>query len=349
VDEMKQMEAMCAAVPPPDEETLARARARVLNAVGGPASWGTRRGWLPLREPRWGRLPRRRLITVPRLALTGSLVIAAAAMVTVAMVRPAGPGPATRGTRPAGANRPTAAMLLAKIADAAQRQPAPAVRGGEFMYIRSEVAYPTDTIVNGHETSASGMLHERQVWLPVANICATGLLIEQGVSTPLSAYPIHSGHVVQPPPGSGFLGCGEGTVGDPTYRLLQSLPADPATLLKLIYAKTKGEGPSPAAEAFTTIGNLIGETIVPPRTAAALYRAAALIPGATVVEHATDAVGRSGIAVAWTAGRYRDEWIFNSATLQYLGERDYDTATGTVSGESAVLQRAFVGKAGQLP
>jgi hypothetical protein len=202
--------------------------------------------------------------------------------------------------------------------------------------------------------------HERQVWLPVANICATGLLIENGSSTPLGPAPVSSAPGVassssapQPTkPQSGqpqFRGCGEGTVGGPTYRLLQSLPTDPHALLSLIYAQTKGEGPSPNAEAFTTIGDLMREAIVPPRTAAALYRAAALIPGVTLVGHAKDGMGRAGVAVAWTVGQDRDEWIFNPKTGQFLGEYDYNTATGEVTGESTVLQRAFTAKAGQLP
>jgi len=297
--------------------------------------------------------PRRRAGSVPGVrrhpvlaAATGAGVLAAAAaLVAVALVPARAPGPA----RPSAAHGPAAATLLAKIADTARRQPVPVVGDSEFMYIRSEVAYPADTIVHGRETSVSGMLRERQIWLPVANVCVTGLLTENGTSTPISAYPIANGHPVKPPSGSGFLGCGKGSLGDPTYRLLQSLPASPAALLRLIYAQTKGQGPSPAAEAFTTIGNLIGETIVPPQTVAALYRAAALIPGVTVIGHATDAIGRAGIAVAWTAGHYRDEWIFNSSTLQYLGERDYNIVTGAISGQSAVLQRAFVDRAGQLP
>jgi hypothetical protein len=86
--------------------------------------------------------------------------------------------------------------------------------------------------------------------------------------------------------------------------------------------------------------------------AAALYRvAAALLPGATLVPDVTNAVGRHGTGIAWTSpdGQYRNVWIFGKASLQYIGERDYNVRTGVVNGESAILQRAFVGKAGQLP
>ena len=273
------------------------------------------------------RRPRRLLLA----AVTGAGVLAATAALAVGVLLSGAKAPATP---PPGPNGP-AIVLLGKIASVAERQAAQSVNDTEFMYIRSEVAYPVDTITNGHETSFMEKVHERQVWLPVGSSCVQGLLIEDGSSTPL---------------GGPYPGCGLGNLAGPTYRLLQSLPTSPRALLSLIYAQTKGEGPSPDAEAFTTIGDLIREAIVPPRTAAALYRAAALIPGVTVIGNVADAVGRSGVAVAWrTGGDDVDAWIFDPVTLQYMGERDYNTATGAVNGESAVLQRAFVARPGALP
>jgi len=51
----------------------------------------------------------------------------------------------------------------------------------------------------------------------------------------------------------------------------------------------------------------------------------------------------------------RSEWIFDPATFAYLGEhnvatRDQDGVTaGTITGQSAVLIRAAVDQAGQVP
>ena len=285
---------------------------------------------------------RRRLARRPsRMALAGACVAAAAAAIgSFVMVSGTGsPGGAT----------PAAVRLLAQIANAAEQQSSPQVRDSEFMYIRSEVAFASYT--NGSQTPTMDKLHERQIWLPVANVCVTGLLIEEGERTPLSPYPVVNGKVVPPSPGQPSVTCGKGTVNAPTYRLLQSLPTDPRALLNLIYADTRGEGQAagPDGEAFTTIGDLIREAIVPPRTAAALYRAAALIPGVTLVGHVTNAVGRPGIAIAWTNSQGRSEWIFDQATLQFIGERDYDNNAHEVTGDTAILQEAFVSKAGQLP
>jgi hypothetical protein len=307
---------------------------------------------------------RRRHFRYPLLAVgTGVFVLAAAVALAVSIVLPGGKVPGATGptaSGPSSAKTGPAIVLLDKIAAAAERQSPQQVTDSEFMYIRSEVAYEVDSISNGHETSVMQKPHERQIWLPAGSSCVAGLLIEDGSSTPLGGQgPVRhaAGLAGQPQPARSVgrtpddtKGCGLGNLAAPTYRLLQSLPTDPRALLNIIYAQTKGEGPSPNAEAFTTIGDLIREAIVPPNTAAALYRAAGLIPGVIVINNVRDAVGRPGVAVAWrTGGHFVDAWIFNRGTLQYLGERDYDTVTGRVGGESAVLQRAFVAKPGMLP
>ena len=67
--------------------------------------------------------------------------------------------------------------------------------------------------------------------------------------------------------------------------------------------------------------------------------------------HVTTIDGQSGVGIAWTDSTSRYEWIFDPATLQYVGERNFDMSSGkpVVNGNAAVLQRAFVAKAGQLP
>jgi hypothetical protein len=221
------------------------------------------------------------------------------------------------------------------------------------MYIRSRVAYEVDSISNGHETVSMEKPHERQIWLPVANICATGLLIEDGERTPISPFPVTSdGKVDRHPMGNlrfNFTCPSEGHLGDASYRLLQSIPTQPDALLAYLKAGKKWTNDDPPTE----IGDMIRETIMPPALAAALYRLAATLPGATLVPHATNAVGRAGIGIMWTSKTakqvYKNEWIFDRTTLQFIGERIFNPKTGQVTGESAILQQAFTAKAGQLP
>jgi hypothetical protein len=286
----------------------------------------------PIRPARSSGRPRRRLLAAVG---AGGLLAAAGATALVLVLSAGQPAPAS----------PAAMRLLAEVAVAAGQQPAPPVSNSEFMYIKSEVAFAM--YVDGGGTGTMQPLHERQIWLPVANICDYGLLIEEGQRTSLAP-----GDGLGPPAGTN---CGPGNLGDPTYRLLQSLPTDPRALLHRIEAFDQandiGQALGPDAQAFVSIGEMIRETIVPPAAAAALYRAAALIPGVTFIGHVTNADGRPGVAIAWTGRGDRYEWIFDPVTLQFTGERDFDVSTGkpVVTGDTAILQRAFVGKAGQVP
>src|SRR5262245_33878732 len=263
-----------------------------------------------------------------RLRRKPAIAIAMAGAAAVALALTLLPGN-TSGASPA------AGRLLAKIATAAARQPSPPVRDKQFWYIESWVSYQVCNGGSGNNCTMEKP-HERQVRQSVSNQCVTGLLREYGQDTPL----VFS---------SNYLHCPyRGSMNDPTYRFLQSLPTNPQVLLGLIERDMQGQLPRPE-EAFTTIGDLLREAIAPPTVSAALYRAAALIPGVTVVADATDAVGRHGVAVAFTYQGTRSEWIFSRQTLQYLGERDVNVANGSTTGESAILRRAFVGHRGQLP
>ena len=265
---------------------------------------------------------RRRRMPAIAIAATGAAALAAALALALLPANTSGASPA-------------AVRLLAKIATTAARQPAPPVRDSQFWYIKSWVAYQ---VCNGGSGNNCVLVkpHERQIWQSVSNQCVTGLLREYGQDTPLKFT-------------TNYLHCPyRGGVHDPTYRFLQSLPTDPHALLSLIEQQMQGQLPGPE-EAFTTIGDLLREAIAPPRVSAALYRAAALIPGVTVVANATDAIGRHGAAVAMTYQGVRSEWIFSNHTLRYLGARDVNIANGTTTGEAAVLQRAFVNHAGQIP
>jgi hypothetical protein len=275
-----------------------------------------------------GSPPAGRPATRPRRKPAIVIAAAGAAALAAAIVLALLPGN-TPGTSAA------AVRLLAKIATTAARQPSPQVRDSQFWYIKSWVS---NLVCNGGSGNNCVLEkpQETQIWQSVSNMCVTGLLREDGQDTPLKF-------------SSNYLHCPyQGGVHDPTYRFLQSLPTDPHALLSLIEREMQGQLPRPE-EAFTTIGDMLGAAIAPPRISAALYRAAALIPGVTVVPDATDAIGRHGVAVAYTYQDIRTEWIFSKRTLRYLGNRDINVTTGSSAGVSAILQRAFVDHAGQIP
>jgi hypothetical protein len=336
----------------PAERDLPAARKQILKEhlmtelrQADPTRPRTRR---PRRRRRQGE--HRRTVLVAGAVLTAAAVAIATATAVGTHTSP----PARHTAQPAQPAAPaTAAQLLARIATAAARQPAPVVRDSDFTYIRSMVAYEVDSISNGHETTSMEKLHERQIWLPVANVCATGLLIEQGERTPISPFPVVNGKVDRRPPKGtpqlNFSCPSEGHLGDTTYRLLQSIPTQPDALLAYLTAGKKWTNDDPPTE----IGDMIRETIMPPALAAALYRLAATLPGATLVPHATNVAGRAGIGIMWTRKTakqvYKNEWIFDKTTLRFIGEKTYDPGTGRLTGESAIIQQAFTAKAGQLP
>jgi hypothetical protein len=136
----------------------------------------------------------------------------------------------------------TAATLLRQVADVAGGAPVQEVTDNQFMYIKTEIAAGTPY---GEPAPATPRL--RQVWIPVADLCGPGLAIDNGKRFSISDKPtpdMVANHV--------HLKCPyQGTLNDPSYRLLQSLPTDPQLLLNLIYKETAGAGQSPDQEAFT--------------------------------------------------------------------------------------------------
>lgn len=306
------------------------------------------------------------------IALPASVAAAAAVVLGVSLAVPASRNAPVNGHQAhSGTPAGTPAMrLLAGVAQVAARQPAPRVNDSQFVYVATMVA------------DGTGAPHLRQTWLSVSDLCRAGLLKEPAL-----------GFTSEPLPGGG--NCPDhGSLGTPTYRLLESLPTDPHTLLNMIYARiqskagdTKAGGRSADYQAFDAIGTLLRETIAPPRVSAALYQAAALIPGVTKVADVTNAIGRHGVAVefrytmpggecifktapghplpprskrsaqckAQIAKEHAPpvtetiEWIFDRTTLQMIGENDSNPGASTKHYETAVVQRAVVDKVGEMP
>jgi hypothetical protein len=284
------------------------------------------------------------------VAAAGAAAVAAAVVVGGVPVLSRSPGPSPYPTSFTSGMRPThptvqrsAARLLSRVAGAAARFTPAVANGRQFAYVESQVSFGADG------APAPAQTHERQIWLPVADWCAGGLLVEHGQRTRLTFPP----GGVSAPAGNGAPAtpvrekCPDpGSLSDPTYRLLQSLPSDPRVLLDRI-RRLKTGGLSPDAVAFGTIGDLIREPAMPPRVGAALYRAAALIPGVTVIRTATDAIGRPGVAVSLSVRGDQQEWIFDRHTYLLLGEREF--VHGILFGKTAILDRAIVDRAGELP
>ncbi|MFJ4716131.1 CU044_5270 family protein [Streptomyces sp. NPDC088785] len=286
--------------------------------------------------------PARRL---PRPALLVPLSALALGAVLVAGVVVAGgdDAPATTATRQHGTARtPAATALLDRISLAAGRGDALEVRDDQFVYVRSRTTGAD--LTSGK--AVVGPLEETESWTAQqpGPLHRLGITRTDGRTLPVNAE----------------LGDTHGTpagLSRPTYTWLASLPTDPDKLLAYLYAKTpKFRGEERDQAVFDQIGSLVG-TVMPPRTAAALYRAAARIPGVAEAPGARDAIGRKGVGISRddTTFGTRTEWVFDKEDLAFLGSRSYlfrDTRygrAGTLMSSDAVLAQGVVDKAGQSP
>jgi hypothetical protein len=208
----------------------------------------------------------------------------------------------------------TAAYVLNHAASAAAA-PLPVPRPGQFIYISSVT---TDLSEGGESTSDSWLYKtSRQIWQSADGQQAGLLQIVDGGNVKLPAGtvpPADNSHTVRwmSVPASS---CPGAAPAPGTYEFLTSLPTDPGRLRTWLYQHPNGENP-PNVQAWTDIGDMLREMLVPPKLAAALYQVAATIPGVTAVPHVVNAVGRAGVGVS----RSGAELIFDPRTFQLIGE-----------------------------
>jgi hypothetical protein len=315
MNDLDLVERFRADLPPADPATLSRARARMFHEPP------RRRRWV------WG--------LVPAGALAAAVAVAVVTSGTPPPVKSdvaAPPSPAT----PKIAT--DAAGLLRLAAEEVRGEPALAAKPGQFVYADSLDA--TDNVVD-LETKPKWVPPQelrRQIWQSVDGSRA-GLLIQTETKTgkkfdvPLEA--------------------------DGTKAYLTDLPTDPAAMRTWLY--TVGPGtrqPENQTEADFAAWDKMGETLrekyVAPMEKAAMFEAAATIPGTTLVKGANLA-GRKGIAVARSDHQVRFEYIFDAKTYEFLGERVVVVGNlppypkGVVSRWTAQLKVAIVDRAGQLP
>lgn len=276
-----------------------------------------------------------------RPALTAAAVATVAA-VTFTLLPSSGGAPSVT----------SSGTLLEDVALAAEHDNAgDKVRDDQFAYVDTKTSYAKRT-ADGKGTVIVP-LHRLESWVSV-DASADGLI--RDAADPREIHPPALG------PGHYFAG------DSSSYNHLKSLPADPDAMYDWLeqaakkgarfqFVASKGAYVKGPQAMFLLAGDLIDEAMVPPEQSAALYRAAARIPGVTVVEDAVDALGRHGVGVARQddGSPVRVEWIFDEKTYEFLGERttvtkDYaGVKKGTVVADTAIVNRDFVDKAGQRP
>jgi hypothetical protein len=312
------LERFRADLPAAEPAALSRARARMFHE---PAPARRRARWV------WGLAP------AGALAAALAVAVAAGGISHPASPPKQGAAPPPRSTAP---EIPTdAAGVLRLAAEEVRTAPALPAKPGQFVYVESLDA--TDNVIN-LETKPKWVPpreKNRKIWLAVDGVKA-GLLRETDVKTgekdedvPLDAHTV------------------------PAY--VTSLPTDPKAMLAWLHQGDRGTyNDGSDAMAWGKIGDTLREQYLTPPEQAALFEAAAMFPGVTLVKQA-DLAGRKGVAVSRVDHQVRFDYIFDAKTYDFLGERVVVVGNlppypkGVVSRWTARLQVAIVDRAGQLP
>jgi RNA polymerase sigma-70 factor (ECF subfamily) len=125
-------------------------------------------------------------------------------------------------------------------------------------------------------------------------------------------------------PGGAFGGNEPTVIIGTPLKEADSLPRDPQALLDIIYERTNGAGKSRESAAFVTIADGLRTGVVPADLRAALYKAAALIPGVTIGDRQATVDGRTGIAIGIPSpdGVARHDIIIDPTSGLVIGEQD---------------------------
>ncbi|MCC8244125.1 CU044_5270 family protein [Saccharothrix luteola] len=311
MDDLKVLRELGDETPLPDEAALAPARAALLAGIA-------ERGPVRLRKRR------------SRYALVGASAIGLAAAVAATItLLPAGqpaPGGEAVATSTSAVVEPVTdpVRLLAFAARAARAEPAVTPRPDQFVYTRS------DTGTNGGAP--------REIWLSVDGT-RDGVLHDHGERIPLPGCQDGRAVVIK---GTEVLpGMTEPCEPLPAYRA--DLPTDVDGMLAYLDANASGEPGSVNARGKDVLA-LINESRMLPAARAALYEAAARVPGLAVVPDARDAAGRPGVGITWPvpSGSSPEAEpvviVFDTETYELLGTNFH-----------AITAQAVVDQAGQRP
>ncbi|WP_233617948.1 CU044_5270 family protein [Actinomadura sp. WAC 06369] len=294
----------------PESPELAAEEARLRAAIAGER--GTAAGGA-----------RRRFRLRGRTALAGALaagaVAAGAVIAAVDAPAPGAPDPIVR-TMPVAHVR-----VLQQAADRAADAPELHPRPGQFLVIESRMMNTAED--NGADGQVRYLYRvERTLWAPYegdstrAVLRTTVLPPKQWPGRPLPEAARQGVGETSTEKAADFDGRAEWLRTD--YAYLSKLPTEAEGMYAHLYTGL-GTGREADAQAWQNLGGMLTEAYMPAAQRAALFRAAAAIPGVTTVGKAVDAAGRTGVAVALDVPGtgIRTEYIFDPDTYDYLGER----------------------------
>lgn len=300
----------------PPEAALHRGRATLLQAAAGPEG----------QEMKASRGARR----ARRFAIGGLSTLGAAALVTGLVLTNVVGLAGWRGGADA-----AAAAVLDEASAAAIRSVDPVLQPGQYLKVHTRGVHVTSggvgDVVASYQYASNDTLYrpadpsDDWVWVRgPQSIAATfgpdsEVIAKSWWDAVSSEGSFEAGDLLRAPDGAFYGGESGAGAGD-----LNQLPRDPYQLLNYIYRVTLGSGPSPDTEALVYIADRLRVGNVPADLRAAMYKAAAMIPGVTFVSDEATLDGRTGVAI----GRVEDAWgtrvdiIIDPDTGTFIGERE---------------------------
>jgi hypothetical protein len=255
-------------------------------------------------------------------------LLSSAAAATVALISVLG--------APAGSGSAAAAVLnqLAELVASQSVTP----HTGQYLYVDSISAYPADydgrcvTIARDHRqiwigANGSGLLRDttgpvKIRWAASRTACNVVSRSARAGGTSNTWFAAHC------------LALGPTT----DWRRLST---NPRVLLQQM--RQIDGGPRTPAEDFVHVGDFLRETDAPPPIRAAIYRAAALIPGIRLLGWVRNYNGKLGLGIAYSHNGQTSKLIFNHKTGELLGEQVTDRR-GRFSSWAAYLGERVVNR-----
>jgi len=338
------------------QATLARGRKKLLSRIDA-GTVGSGFGGAPEAVPDGG--PRRKRVMARRVLLASAAAAVLVGGIVVAdVVAPGGRPGATA----------EAAEVLNNAAANAIKTSDPTVKPGQYLKVDTKAVYgatvsrANGTVVSWLETQDGQVyvpadMSSEWVWNREARVPTTFFGKESKAEAERYVASLNGGagprlEGIIRGKGGAFYGSPQQILGSPLLDAIKTLPREPRKLLDLIYERTKGSGPTPESEALITIADSLRTGVIPADLRAAMYKAAALIPGVVVADKQATLDGRKGVAlgVYWADGKLRQDIIIDPATGLMIGERTMhlaamdgipaNTATGWTSVKTSVVDSA---------
>ncbi len=271
------------------------------------------------------RRPRRRALMVA----TGAVAVTLAGAGVVGLVLP---GDGGQGLARADA---ATVRVLETGADAAERAPGgPVVGRGQYLYTHSQnLVQVTSVAVGGAETTYLER-NERRSWIgPDGSLrLVSDSAAVRFLTGDRAAYEAERARLTQEGPSDDRYPGEDVTTADAFANAgasdadLAERYDDPQAAADLLHeAAGRYGGKEAVDEMFVMVGDGLRESDLSPRARAALFRAAAYIPGVMADGEARDSAGRAGIAVSREQDGVREELIFDPRTSALLEERSVVT------------------------